>query len=138
MTVSLHCKYTSHRTLSEYTLLISAPSLTQTNSFQGILVTDGYQSYTIFLYRCGELEWPGDSTIGFIANEEFYYNHRLSGTREANDIACLNINTGTPWTTLVYRIAPRPVENRNISFSALINPHRTTVSHVEFLLLRWN
>ena len=45
---------------------ISLPSLCpQTNTFQCIMVTDGRQSFVIFLYADGEIQWTtGDASGG--------------------------------------------------------------------------
>ena len=80
----------------------------QTNTFQGILVTDGLQSYAIFTYQCGSMQWSGDpATIGFIADGGFFQNHPLSGTLNSRDIACQNF-PGTVWNNVVYRLVPVP------------------------------
>ena len=56
------------------------------------MVTDGTNSFAIFIYRCGDLQWPGynEATIGFGAGSEFASNHWLSGTQNVTSIACLN------------------------------------------------
>ena len=56
------------------------------------MVTDGNISFAIFIYQCGDLEWPGfyGATIGFGAGSEFASNHWLSGTPNVTSIACLN------------------------------------------------
>ena len=54
------------------------------------MVTDGTNSFTIFLYQCGDLEWGDGTTIGFSASNEFVSNHGLSGTPNVTSIACLN------------------------------------------------
>ena len=55
------------------------------------MVTDGTNSFAIFIYQCGDLEWTRHgATIGFGAGSEFVSNHWLSGTPSATSIACLN------------------------------------------------
>lgn len=81
-------------------------SFAQTNTFQVILVTDGFNSYTIFTYQCGLLQWSGGATIGFIADDSFFQNHPLSGSSAAN-IACVNI-PATIWSNVVYQLNPPP------------------------------
>ena len=56
------------------------------------MITDLEQSYAIFTYKCGELQWTGlddNPTIGFfsVANSMFE-NHPLSRQSTANQIAC--------------------------------------------------
>ena len=56
------------------------------------MVTDGIDSFAIFIYQCGDLQWPehGWATVGFGAGYEFVSNHWLSGTPNVTSIACLN------------------------------------------------
>ena len=48
------------------------------------------------------MEWPGDATIGFKADSDFYVNHALSGNG-ANSIACQN-SPDTTWNNVVYQL----------------------------------
>ena len=70
-----------------------------------IVATDGNNSYTVFTYQCGKLNWaPGASvSIGFSAGRTLFANHPLSQQPNVNDIACIN-QTCSPWTNVVYRI----------------------------------
>lgn len=77
--------------------------LVQTNTFQGIVITNGQQSYALFTYQCGQLGWSGGATIGFTAAGNVYQNNRLSGTY-ARNIACLNSPT-TIWTNVIYQLS---------------------------------
>ena len=55
------------------------------------MVTDGINSFTMFIYQCGDLEWyKRGATIGFGAGSEFVSNNWLSGTSNVISIACLN------------------------------------------------
>ena len=54
------------------------------------MVTDGINSFAIFIYQCGDLQWSGGATIGFGAGSESFSNHMLSGTPNVTSIACLN------------------------------------------------
>ena len=68
-------------------------------------ITDGSQSYVVYTYRCGDLQWPGGATIGYNGGPvgNFYQNHPLSGDF-ANSIAC--INTGvTEWSNVIYNVS---------------------------------
>ena len=76
----------------------------QTNTYQGVLVTDGVQSYALYTYRCGEMEWSGGATIGFGASDELYANLRLSGSAGVLAVACLNSPT-TEWSNILYNLA---------------------------------
>ena len=75
----------------------------QNNTFQGILITNGFQSYAIFIYRCGLMGWSGNATIGFKAAGDYYENHNLSGN-SARLIACSNIPFNSSWTNVVYKL----------------------------------
>ena len=77
----------------------------QTNSYQGIVVTNGTESYAVFIYQCGAVSWHGNATVGFNAGGTWFENHPLSGTRRVASIACLNSTTSV-WTNLVYRLTP--------------------------------
>ena len=54
------------------------------------MVTDGTDSFAIFVYQCGDLEWSGGATIGFGASSELFSNHRLSRSPIITSIGCLN------------------------------------------------
>ena len=73
----------------------------QGNTFQGILITDGWRSYAVFTYKCGLLEWSGGATIGFYAEGDFYMNHPLSGVN-STQIAC--VNGDLLWSNVVYSL----------------------------------
>lgn len=75
----------------------------QTNSYQGIVITNGQQSYALFTYQCGQLGWSGDATIGFSAEGKLFQNHYLSGTY-AKNIACLNSGV-TIWSNVIYQLS---------------------------------
>ena len=69
------------------------------------MVTDGNNSFAIFIYRCGDLQWPGynEATIGFGAGSEFVSNHWLSGTQSITSIACLN-TPDSQFFNLLYKV----------------------------------
>ena len=64
------------------------------------MVTDGTDSFTIFLYQCGDLEWSGGATIGFGASSELFSNHRLSRSPSITSIGCLNAPDNQFFTVL--------------------------------------
>ena len=66
-------------------------------------MTNGVQSYALYTYRCGELEWSGGATIGFGASNETYANLRLSGSAGVLAVACLNSPT-TEWSNVLFRL----------------------------------
>ena len=67
------------------------------------MVTDGTNSYAIFIYRCGDLEWSGGATIGYGASLEMFSNHRFSGTFFVTATACLS-NPDNQFFTVLYEI----------------------------------
>ena len=73
------------------------------------MVTNGVDSFTIFIYRRGDAEWFIDNKaiIGFGAGSEFASNHRLSGTPKVTYIACSNIPRIEFFTLLYKLIEPR-------------------------------
>ena len=85
----------------------------QTNTFQAVVITSGVESYALFTYQCGSMEWSGGATIGFNTDDTFFMNHRLSGTARANEIACLNSPT-TIWSNVVYQLTQGPVPTPTI------------------------
>ena len=76
----------------------------QENNYQVVLLTDGTQSFTVFTYKCGELNWDTSSTgIGFSAGPSLYANHPLSRRSNVRSIACLSSPT-SPWSNVVYQV----------------------------------
>ena len=76
------------------------PPPPQENTFQAILITDGIYTYSIFIYKCGLLEWDNGVTIGFSAASDPYANHSPS----SSEIACLNMENSN-FTNVVYRLS---------------------------------
>ena len=76
----------------------------QENNFQVVLATDGTQSFAVFTYKCGELNWSYlRASIGFSASSSVFANHHLSRLLNVNDIACLE-SPSPPWSNVVYQI----------------------------------
>ena len=75
----------------------------QTNSFQVVAVTDGRDSYAVFTYQCGHMDWSSSASIGFSTGDGSYYfrEHQLSGDTNANAVACLD---GNGFTTIIYKL----------------------------------
>ena len=74
----------------------------QTNTFQGIVVTNGFQSFAVFTYRCGSMQWSGDAMVGFKAISRLSRIHQLSGAN-ASSIACQN-SPRNVWSNVVYQL----------------------------------
>ena len=80
---------------------ISKTCVTQTNTYQAVLTTDGEEkSFAIFIYKCGTLKWSRPATIGFNAGGNYYANHPISGSSFSNAIACLNRHS--VWNNVLY------------------------------------
>ena len=75
-----------------------------------MIATDGIDSYAIFTYKCGELNWMDTTTIGFSITQDFYVNDHLSQSPNVNDIACLNSPT-SEWSNVVYHIGGGKMPN---------------------------
>ena len=66
----------------------------QTNTFQGVIITDGIQSYFVFTYICGKMEWSGQgletATVGYNSNGDYYDNNPANGLPDiAQIISCV-------------------------------------------------
>ena len=88
---------------------------TQESNFQVVVATNGVQSYVVFTYRCGELNWIGGShaaSIGFSSSSTSFANHPLSRQTSVNNISCLNQQC-PPWSNVVYQIN-KEIEGINI------------------------
>lgn len=75
----------------------------QRNTYQGVLVTDGTASYTVFIYKCGLMRWSGSASIGYYAEGTFFQNHPQANSNTANSIACANSPTSV-WSNVAYRL----------------------------------
>ena len=84
----------------------------QNNTFQGALVTDGTDSYAVFTYRCGDLQWTTYTSqiiigrfyvgIGFYGSN-FPQVHRILNSRNVTqEVACANYPN--LWNNLVYHL----------------------------------
>ena len=72
-----------------------------TNTFQGILISDGSSSYAVFIYDCSNMEWGG-GVIGWQQSTTQYASHDNSDDRDSNEAVC-RYQTSS-FTTLVYRV----------------------------------
>ena len=89
------------------------------NTFQAILITDGTYTITIFIYKCGLLEWDNGVTIGYSAGDDPYDNYDPS----SSNIACEN-SPDSEWNNVLYVISdedPRvTIGKSNTSLFAII------------------
>ena len=95
--------------------------ISQENTWQAILINNGTDSYAIFTYQCGDINWSRRTIIGYNAAGVVYLNHPLSGVRSAGDIDCMNLPE-SDWTNILYNLTgsnlnitvPDPIEPRKI------------------------
>ena len=74
------------------------------NTFQGILITNGTKSYSVFTYECDQLEWSDEAVIGYNAGGEYNATHPLSGTLLANAVDCLHSNINVTLNNIIYNL----------------------------------
>ena len=74
----------------------------QTNSFQGILITDGYSSYAVFTYRCGYMDWSDEPTLIGYRIGSYDSTNSYSGN-SANNIACA-YSPHSVWSNELYTL----------------------------------
>ena len=68
-----------------------------------MLITDGVNSFSVFTYNCGLIEWDNGGTVGFSAAGQMYANEILSGS----DLACINLNASV-WSNVIYNLSMVP------------------------------
>ena len=86
-------------------ILITYSIQSTTNTFQGILISDGYSSYAVFIYNCSNMEWRG-GVIGWQQSTLQYGSHFASGQSSANIDVC-GFQTSL-LRSLVYKIGEYP------------------------------
>ena len=78
----------------------------QTNTFQGMLVTDfTTSSYAVFTYHCGDMSFSDPGLIGFYdIKDGVNATHRVTYREFPHNISCLN-EPNSPWVNVVYKIS---------------------------------
>ena len=71
----------------------------QTNTYQGIIITDGVNTYYVFTYICGELQWSIGSgfdhaVVGYNSHGDYFYNTPGSGYENIADIVSCSFKVG--------------------------------------------
>ena len=84
----------------------------QQNSYQAIAITNGTVSYALYTYQCGSMGWSNGAVIGYNggSSTDYYYVHPLSGSDDAQTVACLQF-PNSQWSNLLYKIS---IDNVNI------------------------
>lgn len=75
--------------------------VSQSNSYQAVLITDGASSYSIFIYQCGLLDSASIAGIGFFINSTHFEEHTLSNSRTSSNISCMSY-PHSPWSSVLY------------------------------------
>ena len=73
------------------------------------MITDGKESYTVFIYMCDLLQWSGMwryPTIGYNAEGLLFANHPLTGHRDVNEIDCAKGDS--LYANVLYKISVDP------------------------------
>ena len=87
-----------------YLIIYSIQSTT--NTFQGIVISDGSSSYAVFIYNCTNMEWGG-GVIGWQQSTLQYASHYASGQSSANSAVC-GFQTSL-LGSLLYKIGEYPI-----------------------------
>ena len=71
----------------------------QTNTYQGIIITDGVNTYYVFTYICGDLQWSSGSgfdhaVVGYNSHGDYFYNIPGSGYENIADIVSCSFQVG--------------------------------------------
>ena len=95
---------------NRHPLILTTEYLHLQNTFQAVIISDGSKTYSIFTYKCDLLIWSNEATIGFNAASDYYVNHPLSGTVQANTLGCVNeVVDGSVWNNVIYDLVPGTV-----------------------------
>ena len=69
----------------------------QTNTFQGVIITDSVHTYYVFSFTCGEIEWSGQgfetAIVGYNSNGDYFINHPTNGFSDIGEIISCTIHT---------------------------------------------
>ena len=106
---------------SSYVFIFFKP---QTNTFQGIIVTDFSRSFSVFTYYCGDMSYSNGATIGFMTRDGLFANHPAGTRTHAEYIDCLN-DPISPWVNIVYQISQRGKFSSKLCEIKLILLHAT-------------
>lgn len=99
-------KYLTHDYDSYASINCCVLNALQSNTYQAIVITNLEQSYAIFTYNCGQLEWSGldvFATIGYNSpSDGSFANHRFTGLQDTTEIAC---NPNPVINNVIYQIS---------------------------------
>ena len=72
------------------------------------MVTDFEKSFAVFTYRCGDLSFSGNATIGFVTTDGLFEVLETSFNGNAQSVACQNFPE-SPWVNIVYSITSQGI-----------------------------
>ena len=75
------------------------------------MITDGKDSYAVFIYQCGMMTSAGNAVIGFNSKGTIFDTHEYSGTSHANEIACINYPPRL-WSNVIYPLTETGTGNK--------------------------
>lgn len=91
-----------HLSKEHYYIIMLFP---QTNTFQGMLITDFVTSYAVFTYYCGHMSYSDPGVIGFAhTGLNLDVRHGAFYRDNPHEISCFN-NESSPWVNVVYQIS---------------------------------
>ena len=88
-------------------------SYLQTNTYQALVISNGLETFTVFIYNCDLLNWIGRqgsyASIGFSVHgqtEDFpnFENSIFSQKATVKNTACRNMPFNILYSTIVYRV----------------------------------
>ena len=85
-------------------------SCLQSNTFQAVVTTDGFDSHAIFSYQCGLLNWKSTdgAVIGYSVDNKYYDNNIFSMSSNISNIACQQ-SPDSVWNSVLYNIGKSTV-----------------------------
>ena len=97
-------------------MYVYAYILSQTNTFQAIVLSDGIQSYTIFTYNCTDLEWAKTNSlviadcsfIGYYTGTDFLepaFDGLQIDNRTANITQASCSGSGVSWSNHLFTLS---------------------------------
>lgn len=111
LTTSIYSTYKS--TIYYHSATHSTASIQQANNtFVSVVMTDYRQSYAVYEYQCGDINWGDHAIIGYKAGRQRFEQLGISG-RSATQVDCLhdttsvvfyNLTCATPRGTCIYLI----------------------------------
>ena len=85
----------------------------QTNTYQAVIISNGLETFAVFIYNCDLLNWIGRvgsyASIGFSVQGESndftnFANSIFSQEGTVRQTACSNVRFNVSYTTIVYRV----------------------------------